>query len=771
MLQLKFIIRSLLRNKRIMFIHIGGLAIAFTFILLLSFYVRTESSVDKFHEHGKNIYRVLRDNTCAFSPPFGDYTKDHIAGIKAYTRVFEMETVLKHDENILKTKNCMFVDTTFFSIFSFPFVTGSLQHKNDIVVSESFAKAMFGNVNSLGKTIRINDRISVTVSGIVKDFGEDTHFRKPDAIFSFDLLTEFFGQNYTEQYDLPMFMPGLYVLTEEGIDISEKGEELFNLAQPWYWLLQNGQSKSITFQPLADAYFNPAEYGFPTGEREGNKTRLFIMSAIALAILLIVAVNYINLSVAQSMRRSKEIGIRKIVGVENSGIILQAMLETTIVCITAALLAFLLVLIVLPFYNDLTGYHIGIAELISTQFMGINLLLTALTILLIGTIPAFTLAKFSPAALIQGKIGHLNTTLIQKALLTFQFFVSVCLIICMLILLKQDAYIRHFDLGFNAKETLYIPLNREFKGKIETFRESLNSMPGIHEVSFCNGMPGVGIMPMSFDYQGVTHEFEHMEIDDTYFQLMNIGIGNSAIDDNSCWLNQKAARVLGVSSDENFLKMTVNNNPVTYKIKGILPDLQFEPLYSEAKPVIFTRINTDNWAEYAFIRFDSTGLSSLIPELEKVYKQYSSIFPFEYYLLNDTLDKAYEKEYRNTKIITVFAIFALLISSLGVFALAHYYCQGKQKEIAIRKVNGATDYQIWSLITRYFLRLVLISFIVACPFAGYFMEEWLNNFVYKTSLDLWIFVLAGFIVSVITILVVTNQSVWTARQNPLKVLK
>ena len=276
---------------------------------------------------------------------------------------------------------------------------------------------------------------------------------------------------------------------------------------------------------------------------------------------------------------------------------------------------------------------------------------------------------------------------------------------------------------------------------------------------------------MTFDYKGANYEFEHMEIDDTYFRLMNIGVESSVMEDNSCWLNKKASQMLEVSSDEEFLKITVNKNPMTYKIKGILPDIQFEPLYSEAKPVIFTKINTDNWAEYAFIRFDSIGLTSLIPELEKVYKQYSSIFPFEYYLLENTLNKAYEKEYRNTKIIIVFTIFALLISSLGVFALAFYFCQGKQKEMAIRKVNGATNFQIWSLIVRYFLRLVLISFVIACPFAGYFMSEWLSNFVYKTSLDLWIFALAGIVVSIISVLVVSNQSLWTVRQNPLDVLK
>lgn len=771
MLHLKVLIRSLLHNKWITFIHVGGLAIAFTFVLLLSFYVRTESSVDKFHEQEENIYRVLRDNTCAFSPPFADYVKEHVAGIKAYTRIFEMETVLKYDENILKTKNCIFVDTSFFSIFSFPFISGALQDKNDVAISESFSKAMFGNDNPLGKTIRINDRLSVTVSGIIKDFGENTHFRKPDAVFSFDLLTEFFGQNYPEQYDLPMFMPGLYVLAEEGVDMSRKGEELFNLAQPWYWLLQNGLNKSITFQPLSDAYFHPSQYGFPTGEREGNKTRLFIMSAIALAILLIVAINYINLSVAQSMRRAKDIGIRKIAGAENFGIIRQAMLETTVVCLISALLAYLLVLIALPFYNNLAGYHIGIRELISGDFMGIYLLLTVITILLIGIVPAFTLTRFSPAALIQGKVAQLNTTLIQKVLLTFQFFVSTTLIICMLILLKQEAYIRKFDLGFDAKETLYIPLNREFKGKTETLKESLKQLSGVREVSFCNGMPGVGIIPMTFDYKGANFEFEHMEIDDTYFRLMNIAVESSVMEDNSCWLNKKASQMLEVSSDEEFLKIMVNKNPMTYRIKGILPDIQFEPLYSEAKPVIFTKINTDNWAEYAFIRFDSIGLTSLIPELEKVYKQYSSIFPFEYYLLENTLNKAYEKEYRNTKIIIVFTIFALLISSLGVFALAFYFCQGKQKEMAIRKVNGATNFQIWSLIVRYFLRLVLISFVIACPFAGYFMNEWLSNFVYKTSLDLWIFALAGIVVSIISVLVVSNQSLWTVRQNPLDVLK
>lgn len=764
------IFRNLLKNKSVFIINILGLGVALSFALLLSFYIHTEASVDSFHKNSKHVYRVLRDNTCAFSPPFAEYVKEHTPGVKAYTRVFEMETVLRHDENIVKTKDCLFVDSSFFSIFSFPLLSGSFNNMNDVLVSESFTKALFGHENPLGKTIRINDRINVTVSGVVEDFAENTHFKKPDVIFMFDLLTEFFGQNYLSQYDLPMFMPGLYVLVDENTDMKSKGGELFELTKSWYWLFQNKLNNTITFQPLRDAYFHPCEYGFPAGEREGNKTRLFIMAAIVVGILLIAAINYINLAVAQSIGRTREIGIKKILGIRKIDIIGQALSEAAIVCVISTIFAFLLILTIIPLYNDLTGYHIGLLQLINGDFLGLFLLLILLTILITGAFPAFVLSEFPSVSLIRNEVSYLNTSGVQKMLLVFQFFVSTALIISMIVVLKQNAYIQNFDLGFNTKETLYIPLNREFKTKMDTFKEEVKRLPGVDNISFCNGMPGVGIMPMVFDHQGVTYEFEHLEIDDNYFDVMGIEVGKQEFLNSSCWINRQAAQMLELSDGE-FLKIKVDNNSISYKVNGLLPNLQFQPLYSAPKPAIFTKVNTEGWAEYAFIRFDSNELHNFIPRLKNVYAQFSSIFPFELYFLNETLDKAYDQEYRNTRIVIVFTVFTLLISSLGVFALTFYYCQSKLREIAIRKVHGATDKQIWLFIIKYFAKLMLVALAIACPIAGYSMNEWLSNFAFKVPLDYWIFVIAGFAVCAISLLVVTCQSLWAIRQNPVNILE
>lgn len=764
------IFRNLLKNKSVFIINILGLGVALSFALLLSFYIHTEASVDSFHKNSKHVYRVLRDNTCAFSPPFAEYVKEHTPGVKAYTRVFEMETVLRHDENIVKTKDCLFVDSSFFSIFSFPLLSGSFNNMNDVLVSESFTKALFGHENPLGKTIRINDRINVTVSGVVEDFAENTHFKKPDVIFMFDLLTEFFGQNYLSQYDLPMFMPGLYVLVDENTDMKSKGGELFELTKSWYWLFQNKLNNTITFQPLRDAYFHPCEYGFPAGEREGNKTRLFIMAAIVVGILLIAAINYINLAVAQSIGRTREIGIKKILGIRKIDIIGQALSEAAIVCVISTIFAFLLILTIIPLYNDLTGYHIGLLQLINGDFFGLFLLLILLTILITGAFPAFVLSEFPSVSLIRNEVSYLNTSGVQKMLLVFQFFVSTALIISMIVVLKQNAYIQNFDLGFNTKETLYIPLNREFKTKMDTFKEEVKRLPGVDNISFCNGMPGVGIMPMVFDHQGVTYEFEHLEIDDNYFDVMGIEVGKQEFLNSSCWINRQAAQMLELSDGE-FLKIKVDNNSISYKVNGLLPNLQFQPLYSAPKPAIFTKVNTEGWAEYAFIRFDSNELHNFIPRLKNVYAQFSSIFPFELYFLNETLDKAYDQEYRNTRIVIVFTVFTLLISSLGVFALTFYYCQSKLREIAIRKVHGATDKQIWLFIIKYFAKLMLVALAIACPIAGYSMNEWLSNFAFKVPLDYWIFVIAGFAVCAISLLVVTCQSLWAIRQNPVNILE
>jgi putative ABC transport system permease protein len=775
-IQLKQTIKILLKNKLFSWVNITGLSIALTLILMLLVYVKNETSVDSFHVNKDRIYRVLHSSGCAFSPPFGQYIVDNVKGVETYCRTFNLEAVIRYSDNIIRTPNCLFVDSNFFTFFSFPLVQGLpnqvLEAKNNIVISESFARQLFGNDNPIGKSVRYNNRLDFIVTGIVKDFTENTHFRKADIIFPFHAMEDVLMPGYLSQYDLRMFLAGLYVLADKNTDLTQKGNELYNLAKPWYWLFQEKRNTSISFQPLTDAYFNPAPYGYPSGAREGNKRLLNIIVIIVIGISFIAFINYVNLSITQSINRSNEIGIKKISGANKSSIIYQSLFESFILLIISFVISYLLLVISLPAFDNIVGYHISISQLLFNNLILKGVIYILPAGLFIGIVPALVLSRFSPLAVINKSLGRVNIGVVQKVLVVVQYTISIVLIIAMIVIIKQNQFMVNYNLGFNTKETFYVKLSSEFKNNKIAFKDELTNITGIEGVSLCNCMPGEGIWNWQCEYKGKAINLDVLYVDEEYFKVMDIGLKNKPVPDlSSCWINESAAAVLGVKHSGQIVDIEENKAKLRIIVNEVLPDMHFHSLYEKMQPTIFTKVITGGWVDYALIRIQTANTQEVLSKVKKLYKKFSPNFPFEYTFLNTKLNEAYEREIRTSKIVCYFSLFAIFISSLGVFTLAVYSSQKRIKEIGIRKVNGARISKIMLMLNTSFIQWIVIAYILATPIAWYIMRKWLQNFAYKTDLSWWVFVLGGLIALIIALVTISWQSYKAASVNPIKSLR
>jgi len=772
----KLVVRTLLKNRLYSLINIVGLAIAIVLVLILTIFIVNERSVDSFHKNTDKIYRVVHDNGCAFSPPFGQYLVDHVSGIESYCRTFELDAVLAYAGTKISTPNCLFVDSGFFQMFSFPLIVGNrdnvIKSKNSILLSEGFAKQLFGSENPIGKQVKFKNRLYFNVTGIFQDFKENTHFNKPDAIFPFHSLDDVWFNGYLAQYDNRYFLAGLYVMTNGKSDLTNKGPEIVKQVKPWYWLFQDERNSHITFQPLKKAYLNPVNYGYPTGARAGNKSLLLLLYIIGIGILFIALFNYINLSLAVVVDKYKVTGVNKISGARNTDILVQSLIETAYISILSISLACLLLYLLLPVFNQLLNYHFTFIQLVNSDLLLKSLIIVFLVVLLSGLFSAFALTRISPMSSLNQKIGLLKIKLGQKVLVIFQFVISTSLIIAMLTIVKQNRYMRDFNLGFNKNETFYIKLNSDIKNQKLAFKNELSKISGVQAVSLCNGMPGIGIWNMMFDYKGTSKDFDVLNVDDDYFKVMGIKLAKPILNvENRCWINKSAAVELAWDSSNVVINIPNQLFAQTMIVNEVLPDMLLHSLYEKPRPTLITSLDTKGWVDYALLRLNTKSINTTLPEIKSVFKKFSSNFPIESGFLNEELNKAYAREYKTANIIGWFALFAILISVLGIFTLAFFSSNKRTKEIGIRKVNGANTVKVIFSLTVNFIKWVAIALVISTPIAYYAMHRWLQNFAYRTELSCWIFILAGLAAFSIAMITVSWQSWRAARRNPVECLR
>lgn len=774
MLEFKLIVKNLFSNVFFLLMNIFSISLAFSFTLILIFYVKRESEIDHFHENKDRIYQVVHDNECSFSPSFGQYMMDHVSGIDDYTRVFNMSAIIKSNASIVKSEKCLFVDSSFFSIFSFDLIEGQkeevLHTKNSIVITASFAKSLFGSENPVGHELLLNNRVSYLITGIAKDFDERTHFSNPDIILPFTSLTSFFGDKYLTQSDLKIFLAGIYVLSSPGVDMEEKGEMLMNQAKSWYWLFQDGRSSTLTFKPITDVYFNPAKFNFAGGTRGGNHSQVLLLFFVVILIIIVASVNYTSLSLSKSLKRATTISLKMIYGASSRNIFASSIIETFLFFCLCLCFSFMLVALVLPLFNQLSGYGIQARDLFSTDFLFLSVIVFISIVFVAGTLPAYLLSRFKPFKLLKKNPRTFNIKRNQQGFIVFQFSVSVVLICFSMSILSQNNYIHNFDLGFESEKVLYIKLNRDIQSDKSSFKSELMRIPGVNSVALCNSMPGVGIPTLEFKYKDKLHIFDIFYVDEDYFETMGIHCNRSTMP-NACWINQNAVNELGLNPDDHTIEIEPGDGQkINYEVIDRLNDIYNHSLYTKSTPAIYVRLDEQGWTDYALVNFTTDNFAGLARDLKDTYSEFSLNFPFDYSILKDRLDLSYVNNRRIFHVIMNFTVFTIFILGFGIFTLTVFTCQSNLKELAVRKVFGSSSLQfLWRIIKTYIL-LILLSTIIALPVTNLIVEKWLSQFHYKSTLSWWYFLVSFAILFVLSSISIICHYSWVSKQNPTDII-
>ena len=794
--------RNLKKNKFISFINLFGLTVGLTCCLLITIYILNELSYDRYNKNADNIYRVERTflnpetgalslNLGSIAPPFAPLLQNDFKDIKKITAFLPVGSLpVKYGDKIFNEQNICFADDQLFDVFDFNVTKGNpakaLTNPFSVVLTQEMAKKYFGDEDPLNKVIRFDNKFDCKVTGVYKALPQNAHFH-PGALISFSTLKDpaVYGEaGLRSNWGNNSFYT--YLLLPDHYN-PKKLEAQFPAFQNRH-IPGGGKYKPTDYSILSMRKLTDIHLRSHTDsevEINGDIKRVYIFSAIALFILLIACINYMNLSSARSVLRAKEIGVRKTAGATKRELIAQFLSESVFIAWLAAILAFVLSSIALPWLNQLADETLSISSLLQWEVVIAILLVPFIVGILSGIYPALYLSSFEPVKVLKGiiKKGGGNISF-RKALVVFQFTVSIILIVATVIVFQQLNYIRNKSLGFDKSHVITLGYNSGFDQSYQSFKEDLLSNSNIKEVSRSSRIPtgrlldsqdsqlnrGDSLAPSKADIKNVVADEDFIS---TYGIKMVVGRNFSkdfGTDTSSFLINESAVKALGLKSNETAIGKQFKYGGRKGTIVGVFNDFNFESLHQRIIPlVLYEYTPADN---YGNISVKTSGnVPAALAQIEKTWKKYLPEIPYEYKFLDDRYAKLYDSENKQSSLFTIFSCIAIFIACLGLFGLSAFTITQRVKEIGIRKVLGASTGSIVELISKDFLVLVVIAAIVAFPVAWYAMDHWLQDFAYRIRIGWGVFVIAGIIALLIAFATIGLQAAKAARSNPVKNLR
>lgn len=768
MKSLKSFFRYLSNNKLYTAIIVLGFAISLTFVLLLSVYIQNERSVDDFHVNKDRIYR-LENETVDFSPPIADDLKSSIPEIEDFTRVYNHSGRISRPNNQKIYFDYLGVDASFFNIFSFPLIKGKnsevLQTADGIVLSKATALRLFGTIDILGKTVLIDAENKFTVTGVMEDFPENTHFARQDALVNLIAFKKIWGfENIMEEYGWCSI--SIYFLEKANANLSAKAPEILKKFNKDFWLYTEGWATIVQFTPLKDLYFSSKE---GSGTKSSSKSLLTILSVIAFLILLLSVGNYINLTIAQASFRSKEVAIKKLLGSSKSQIIIQFIRESLLLCFCAVILSVLFAELLEPLFDSLLQTKLNLSDSINLSNLSVFIIIFGLVGLISGSIPGFSISsRFKPIEIVKGRFRTKSKNIYGKAFITFQYTVTIALLVCSWMILKQTHFLRNKDLGFQKNNIVYLEYLASTDKKA-SIKNTLLQIPGVEDVSITWQSPLSGGSNQTFENNGKSVSFQEFAVDSSFFNVFDIDVTatNVAYSKEGMYLNETSVKELGILNDPVSFKMEHTEIPIL----GIVDDFNFKELSNSIGPLMI-RQQTENFqASDIFLKVNGINSFETVERIKREYGNLIENTEFDVQFVDNVINQWYEKDERTGKIITYFTLLSFIISTMGILGMSTFYMQQRKKEIGIRKVNGATVNEILMMLNSDFLKLVMLSFLIAIPISLHATGKWLQGFAYKTEISWWIFVVAGFLALIIAFLTISFQAIKAARANPVKSLR
>ncbi len=784
---LKIALRNLLQFKGYSAINIFGLALGIACCIVIVLYVQNELNYDKFHQHGERIYRVLRqalDDTqrkiAVTSGPFAEALEtDYSADIEATTRVWPNDGLVEYGDKTFREDHFYFAEANFFEFFSYPLLVGDpaqvLQEPNSIIISEAMAQKYFGEENPIGRVLTYEKRYEFKVTGILGKFSGNSHLDF-DFVASLDLIKNrsWFHEWWNNAFfTYVRLAPGAFPETLEASfpDFMEKyfGDHFRNTGMPM----------TLRLESLQNIYFNHQttfDY-IPHGDRRV----VYIFTAIALLILAIACINFMNLATARSARRALEVGLRKVMGADRRHLISQFIGEAVILALLAMGIAMGLAELALPYVNQLFQLDLSIEY--GNWQLPLALVGGALLVgLLSGSYPAFFLSAFQPVKVMKGKTyANPGRTGLRQILVILQFGISIFLIICTMVIYKQLDFVNSKKLGFDKEQVALVRIdNTDFRNNRDSFKNKLLRHSSIKSVSLLSGEPGGFHDNFSFEVEGIPDGARRMRTvfaDFDYCKTMGLEFvagrdfsSDFATDSAAIILNETAVERFGWTPQEALGKQIMPTllDSVRRSVIGVVKDYHFTSLKNEIEPLA---ISAYPMPRVVAIRIAPGSAREAVGVIRDAYVSAAPGYPFEYEFLDDSFENLYRADQKQRRIFNIFAFIAIFIACMGLFGLATYAAEQRTKEIGIRKVLGASIPGIVALLSKDFIKLVTLAFIIAVPAGYYVMNKWLQDFAYRIEIGWWMFALAGALALFIALLTVSTQAVRAALTNPVESLR
>ncbi|MGE5796256.1 MAG: ABC transporter permease [Ignavibacteria bacterium] len=794
----KIAFRNLIRFKAYSLINIFGLAIGIAACIIILLFVTDEVSFDKHNEKAERIYRVhtrgkLLGNelNMAVSPaPLGETMVNDFPEVTASARIFYTPNMLiRYKDNVFNETRFFWADSSILDIFTIRFIQGdpktALDQPHTVILTESLTEKYFGNEDPMDKIINMEDGTPYTIKGVIENCPPNSHFRYD----MFASLSSWGGNERNDFWVSNNFYT--YILLKEGTSATGLQKKLPEFARKYAGpqlqqllgitfdeALARGYNYEFIMQPLVNIHLNShLDYEI---EPNSDIRYVYIFSVIALFILFIACINFMNLSTARSSIRSKEVGIRKVLGSSKARLVLQFLAESTLLTFFSVLIAIVLVEIFLPSFGTLAGKELR------TGYFDNFLVIPALviTIIIVGTIagtyPAFFLSSFQPVKVLKGGAGAVSRNWLRSGLVIFQFTITIVLFICTFIVAGQMKYIQEKNLGFDKEHVLVIQRAWTLENQVQAFKDELMKNTDIISVSNTDNLPGRNFnqtvfkpedAPLSQQYplatMGTDYDFAKtlgLKVLDGRFFSKEISTDTTAV-----VLNEEAVKFMELIDPlgKRLILPGQNNPPIT--IVGILRDFHYESLRQKIRPLAVF-INKGG-TQFLAVRIKPHKVSQSVHFIQGQYKKFVPDKPFEYFFLDDDFNNLYQSEQKTGQIFSAFSILAIFIACLGLLGLTAFTVERRIKEIGIRKVLGASVSKIIFLIAKEFLKWIIIANLIAWPIAYYFMNNWLENFAYRAGITLWSFIYSGVIALIIALLTVSSQIIKAAASNPVEALR
>ena len=741
------------RNKLYTAINIFGFSISLMFVILLVTYTRQEYAVDQFHSNKERIFRLCDETDACFAPLIGRDLKARYPEIETYVRLFETDEVATTGERHLKAK-ILLSDPDFFRMFSFRLAEGDtaqvLRSKNGALLSESFARNLFPEGDYLDKTVTIKGE-SVPVTGILRPFG-NSQFVTPDVMLSFEEWAPLvYGWDGVLKRGYASASFPLYLMLKPHADLSAKMPDMLSHLKTYYWPYKDDHARELTIIPLTEVYLSNPLYASEQ-IRIGSKTLINTFFSVAMLILLFAVINYINLSTAQSESRAREMAVRRLLGCSRKALFTRLIVESVLLCILSLLIALLLAGIAEPIFNRILQTHISVSNLFSASNLGIGVVAIILLGLLTGVIPASVITRARPIDVVRGSFRHKTKMVYNKILIGFQYLITIVLLGCTLTMSRQIDMMLHADLGFDTANKLYLSIPDLNPGQSAGLKNQLLQIAGVENVALVRGVPMLGSNNTSDTWHDQPISIQRFEGDSSYLKIMGFRIlrDNRTDDRKAIWLNETAMQAMELPDSASYCEY------FKCPIAGIVQDFRYRDLTHPAEPCIIEHMQDNYWPWACIIQLTNLDSPVTLRTIERVYREYTGGMPCEYKTYDEVMHQQYAAQQRMSDILFGFTLVAILISALGILAMATF---------------GSTNREVLQRLVLHFVRYVLAAFVIAVPVIWYLMHDWLSQYVLRIPLSWTIFALAGLTALAIAVATVFGQSWRAANSNPVDAIK